>query len=110
LRGPIADVATEYQYYQQNIPRSTGQRLEYWQKSLKFFAASPTFSNGTGSTRQFFERDAVGQTGLAAEVIGNPHNQTLNVAAQLGMMGIIALYAMWRFTCFCFAAMDWRVG
>jgi hypothetical protein len=28
-------------------------------------------------------------------VIGNPHNQTLNVAVQWGVVGIIILYAMW---------------
>src|SRR6202022_3331756 len=95
LRTRIADISVEYQDYQQNIPASTGRRLEYWQKSLRFFAASPIFGNGTGSTRQLFERDAVGQTGLAAEVTGNPHNQTLNVAVQWGMTGILALYAMW---------------
>jgi O-antigen ligase len=95
LRGRITDIATEYQYYQQNIPRSTGQRLEYWQKSLKFFAAAPIFGNGTGSTKQLFERDAIGQTGLSAEVVGNPHNQTLYVAVQWGLAGVAVLYAMW---------------
>jgi hypothetical protein len=28
-------------------------------------------------------------------VIGNPHNQTLNVAIQWGTLGIVVLYAMW---------------
>ena len=95
LRGRIADVVSDYHDYQQNISRPTGQRLEYWQKSLKFFAASPLFGHGTGSTRQLFEQDAVGQTGLAAEVTRNPHNQTLNVAVQWGLIGIVLLYAMW---------------
>ncbi len=95
LRTRIEDIATEYQFYQQNIPLSTGQRLEYWQKSLRFIAAAPVFGNGTGSTRHLFERDAAGQTGLAAEVVANPHNQTLNVAVQWGATGILALYAMW---------------
>jgi O-antigen ligase len=95
LRGRIADISTEYDYYQQNVPRSTGQRLEYWQKSLKFFTASPLFGNGTGSTKQLFERDAVGQTGLLAEVVSNPHNQTLNVAVQWGLIGVAVLYGMW---------------
>jgi O-antigen ligase len=95
LRARIADIATEYQYYQQNIPRSTGQRLEYWQKSLKFFAAAPIFGHGTGSTERLFELDAVGKTGLSAEVVRNPHNQTLNVAVQWGVTGITVLYGMW---------------
>jgi len=95
IRGRIHDVSVEYGAYQQNIVGSTGQRLEYWQKSLKLFAEAPLFGNGTGSTRQLFEREAVGQSGLAAEVISNPHNQTLNVAVQWGLLGVIVLYAMW---------------
>ena len=31
----------------------------------------------------------------SAEVIGNPHNQTLNVAVQWGVIGIAVLYAIW---------------
>ncbi len=56
---------------------------------------APIFGNGTGSTKALFEQDAVGKTGLAAEVIGNPHNQTLNVAVQWGVFGCVVLYAMW---------------
>ena len=53
------------------------------------------FGHGTGSTRGLFEKAAEGQTGAAAEVIGNPHNQTLNVAVQWGLIGVVVLYAMW---------------
>ena len=28
-------------------------------------------------------------------MIGNPHNQTLNVAVQWGTVGVVMLYAMW---------------
>jgi len=56
---------------------------------------APIAGNGTGSTKTLFVQDAVGQTGLGAEVIGNPHNQTLNVAVQWGALGVIILYAMW---------------
>ncbi|WP_407654296.1 O-antigen ligase family protein [Bradyrhizobium prioriisuperbiae] len=95
LRDRIANVAVEYQGYQSNAVTSTAQRLEYWNKSLKFIGQAPVFGNGTGSTKQLFEREAVGQTGLLAEVIGNPHNQTLNVAVQWGLVGCLVLYAMW---------------
>lgn len=95
LRGRIASIPTQYQSYEQDIPVSIGQRLEYWHKSIGFFASSPLLGNGTGSTRQLFERDAVGKIGLAAEVVANPHNQTLNVAVQWGAIGIVVLYAMW---------------
>ena len=53
------------------------------------------FGHGTGSTRGLFEQAAIDHTGAAGEVIGNPHNQTLNVAIQWGMIGIVVLYAMW---------------
>src|SRR5258708_21645698 len=87
---------SDYQLYkEQNIPTSIGQRLEYWKKSLGFFTEAPVFGHGTGSTRALFEQAAVGQTGAHAEIIGNPHNQTLNVALQWGVIGLVVLYAMW---------------
>lgn len=72
-----------------------GSRLEFWRKSLNFWAAAPLIGNGTGATRGLFERAAQGETGLRAEVVGDPHNQTLNVAVQWGAFGVIVLYAMW---------------
>ena len=74
-----------------------GLRLEFWRKSLGFFAEAPIKGHGTGSTRGLFERVATpGDQYLAsAEVIGNPHNQTLNVAVQWGIIGVAVLYAIW---------------
>src|SRR6202012_3664959 len=62
---------------------------------LRFFAEAPIVGHGSGSTLGLFEQAAVGHTGAAAEVIGNPHNQTLNIAIQWGVLGIVVLYAMW---------------
>jgi O-antigen ligase len=76
-------------------PSGIGSRLEYWQKSLRFFAEAPVIGHGTGSTRGLFERAAIDQVGVHAEIVGNPHNQTLNVAVQWGIVGIAVLYAMW---------------
>jgi len=95
LQGRVAAFVVEYRDYQQNIAASTGRRLEYWRKSLGFFVDAPLIGHGTGSTRHLFEQAAVGQTGLAAEITRNPHNQTLSVAVQWGIVGIAALYAMW---------------
>src|SRR5207245_11550792 len=74
---------------------STAQRLAYWRKSIKFLADAPLLGHGTGSIKAQFERDAVGQTGLEAEIVSNPHNQTLAVAVQWGLLGVMLLYAMW---------------
>lgn len=96
LRDRVEAVAVEYQSYQEkNDASSTGLRLEYWRKSLRFFAEAPLFGSGTGSTKQLFKREAIGQSGASADIIGNPHNQTLNVAVQWGLLGCIVLYAMW---------------
>jgi len=55
------------------------------------------FGHGTGSTKQLFDREAVGKTGAWADSISNPHNQTLYVAVQWGVLGCVVLYAMWYF-------------
>jgi hypothetical protein len=83
------------QYVQEGAVTSIGERLEYYRKSLGFFAEAPVAGHGTGSIEGLFEHAATGQTGLAAEVVRNPHNQTLNVAVQWGMLGVVVLYAMW---------------
>lgn len=87
----------QYQLYTtQNEPTSIGVRLEFLRKSSQFFAEAPIFGHGTGSTRGLFEQAATGSINTATgQVIGNPHNQTLNVAVQWGAIGVIALYAMW---------------
>lgn len=96
LRARTTSFLTDYQLYKEsNVPTSMGLRLEFWQKSLRFFAEAPVIGHGTGATRELFERAATGQVGAAAEVVGNPHNQTLYVAIQWGLLGIISLYAMW---------------
>jgi O-antigen ligase len=96
LRERTRSVISQYNLYQQsNEVTSVGERLEYWRKSLQFFKEAPLFGHGTGSIRNLFARAAVGQTGAAGEVIGNPHNQTLNVAVQWGILGVLVLYAMW---------------
>jgi hypothetical protein len=76
-------------------PSSVGERLTYWDKSIRFFEAAPVMGHGTGSTRTLFQRDAIGKTGLEAMVTGNPHNQTLLFAVQWGILGCLVLYAMW---------------
>jgi hypothetical protein len=95
LRARFSAIATEYHEYELNIPASTGRRLEYWQKSLGFFGESWAFGHGTGSIKTLFAREAEGKTGLAGEVTRNPHNQTLNVAIQWGLVGVVVLYLMW---------------
>ncbi|MCP3408261.1 O-antigen ligase [Bradyrhizobium sp. CCGB01] len=96
LRQRITDVAVEYRHGHENISRaSTAQRLTYWRKALHAFTEAPLIGHGTGSIKRQFERAATGGSSLDAEIVSNPHNQTLNVAMQWGLLGVILLYAMW---------------
>jgi O-antigen ligase len=107
LGSPRFQLTTEsffrdYYYYKvQDEPTSVGIRLEFLKKSLRFFAEAPIIGHGTGATRGLFEKAAsdhnIGKTFASAQVVGNPHNQTLNVAVQWGIIGVIALYAMWLY-------------
>jgi O-antigen ligase len=96
LRGTTERFLSDYQlYHERNAPTSLGLRLVFWQKSLRFISEAPILGHGTGSIRGLFEEAAVHQSGADAEVIANPHNQTLNVAVQWGAIGVALLYAMW---------------
>ena len=50
--------------------------------------ASGTPADGVDKVRSF-------HGSAQGHVIGNPHNQTLNVAVQWGMVGVVILYTMW---------------
>jgi O-antigen ligase len=97
LQATTDKFTRDYRIYKEfNQPTSIGLRLEFWEKSLRFFAEAPVIGHGTGSTRGLFEAAATGPAVLAqGQVIGNPHNQTLNVAVQWGTVGVVILYAMW---------------
>lgn len=95
LREKVASINTQYQLYREGGVTSVGERLEFWKKSLVFFGEAPIIGHGTGSTEGLFIQAAAGNRGIAAEVVRNPHNQTLNVAVQWGVFGIFVLYVMW---------------
>jgi O-antigen ligase len=99
LRRTTDTFFRDYQLYKEhNTATSIGIRLEFYQKSLRFFTEAPIIGHGTGSTRGLFEQAATGAAYEASgQVIGNPHNQTLNVAVQWGTIGVVVLYAMWLY-------------
>jgi O-antigen ligase len=96
LRARVGVVPQEIErYWSENASTSAGERLEYWKKSISFIADAPVLGHGTGTVQELFRRSAVGDAGASAMVSGNPHNQTLGVAIQLGLIGVALLYAMW---------------
>jgi O-antigen ligase len=96
LRERVSATLDEVERYRtEREETSAGFRLEFWKKSVEIIARAPLIGHGTGSITEQFRRLAVGQTGMAAVVTPNPHNQTLTVGIQLGFLGIALLYAMW---------------
>ena len=96
LRERTEALQTEAQIYEKTNERtSTGERLEFWKKSAEFIWQAPVIGHGTGTIRMLFEKAAAGQTGAAGVAAANPHNQTLAVGIQLGVLGIAVLWAMW---------------
>jgi O-antigen ligase len=96
LRVRVAGVANEIASYRTTgEENSSGYRIEFWKKSVQFIAEAPIIGHGTGSIYDLFRHAAVGDRGAAAAVTGNPHNLTFEVAIQLGLIGVVMLYAMW---------------
>ena len=97
FRLRVSSFVDEIRLYQltENTITSAGQRLEYWRRSVRFIREAPLLGHGTGSIGELFRQSAVGQSGIAAEVSDNPHNQTLAVGIQIGLVGIAVLLAMW---------------
>lgn len=96
LRTKTLSLFPPYRLYEPaSEPTSIEIRSQFWRKSFDFIREAPLIGHGTGSIRGLFEQAAVGRTGAAAEITGNPHNQTLSVAIQWGIVGVFALYAIW---------------
>jgi O-antigen ligase len=97
LKWTIETFSRDYTLYtQENVPTSIGERFEYWKTSLTFIAEAPLIGHGSGSSKGLFEQAAHEANWIkGVRVFPNPHNQTLNVAVQWGVMGIVVLYAMW---------------
>jgi len=96
VRSNVIDLLSEVRDFKPQGARTrAGERLEFWKKSVEFIVEAPAIGHGTGSIRDQFSRSVAGQTGMAALASANPHNQTLAVAIQLGLVGTAVLFAMW---------------
>jgi len=96
LRDRTTQIWTDFEKYEATDERtSSGERIEFWKKSIEFIRQSPLIGHGTGSIHSLFEKAAAGRTATAGVAAANPHNQTLAVAIQLGFVGVAVLWAMW---------------
>jgi O-antigen ligase len=96
LRDRIARSVVEVQkYHAADEATSIGEHIAFLKESLPIIASGPIIGHGTGSIAEQFRGITVGKTGVSAMPTVNPHNQTLAVAIQLGLVGAVALWAMW---------------
>jgi O-antigen ligase len=91
----LAVVEEVHQYRQDNAETSSGYRLAFWRSSIAFVSHAPIAGQGTGAIEPLFRAATAGQSGAAGTVTSNAHNQTLEIAIQLGLIGVSLLYAVW---------------
>jgi O-antigen ligase len=95
LRQRVSATVEEARAYgAHNVNTSVGLRLEYWRKSLAFIAEAPVIGHGTGTIPMLFRHDAMPDA-TPALITTNPHSQILATATELGLVGAVALLAMW---------------
>lgn len=75
--------------------RSTGARLDFWNKGLGFVKQAPLFGHGTGSIKPLYQSLEATQPSPYGEATPDPHNQFLHVTLQVGLIGGTLLLAMW---------------
>jgi hypothetical protein len=96
LRDRVAQTVLEMQEYREsNKATSVGEHTAFLKESLAIIASAPIIGHGTGSIAEEFRRITAGKAGVSATRTVNPHNQTFAVAIQLGLVGAVALWAMW---------------
>lgn len=79
------------------ISTSAGLRMEFYKNTLDIIAADPLTGVGTGGFPQAYAQQVKYSDRFQTH---NPHNEFLNVAAQIGIIGMLVLMAMfwlqWR--------------
>ena len=73
---------------EQAAQTSIGLRLEFYRNSLELVREHALFGTGTGSFPKVYADHVVG-TAMAATA--NPHNEYLNIAVQLGVVGLLMM-------------------
>lgn len=83
------------EYRAANKATPIGMHIEFLRESLFICFSAPIIGHGTGSIADEFRQVTAQQSGAAGVPTDNPHNQTLAIAIQLGVVGVVLLWAMW---------------
>lgn len=96
LRFRTTELWTGYERYESSDAlTSSGQRVSFYLTSLALIRQAPIIGHGTGTIGTLFDQAIREKIGSAEWVSNNPHNQTFAVAIQIGIVGALALWAMW---------------
>ena len=104
LRWGPKRLLRDYQLYKtEQTVTSIGLRLDFWEKSLRFFSEAPVIGHGTGSLRGLFERAA---NGYAESSNGDIRHFRCDIANTASMTGSLtsAFSISTRDGCTCLAS------
>jgi O-antigen ligase len=83
-----------YQIQSQNYKdTSSGERLNFWQKSVQAISEKPLLGHGVGAWQQQYLRLENGNPSPGTAHVRNPHQEYLLTGVQLGLVGIFLLLA-----------------
>ncbi len=83
------------QYRATDRETSIGLHAAFFKELLEIISTAPILGHGTGTIVEQFRSVTAGGSGAGSVIADNPHNQTFAVAIQIGMVGALALWAMW---------------
>lgn len=97
LRARLETSVTQLRGYESNSGsingfNPTAVHLALLKQSVSIVRMAPFLGHGTGSIQQQFRSSPLAKS---IPTVANPHNQILNVAIQLGLVGAVVLLAMW---------------
>lgn len=91
-----AAVSDVQEYRKGNAETSVGARFEMWKGALQLFAQKPVFGWGDKHYEPAMEALAdEGQISEAVRGFGHAHNEFMDAAAKRGVLGILALLALY---------------
>jgi O-antigen ligase len=101
LQDRIHKAVYQYSLWQPGVPASitdsTATRLEFYRNTLSIIREHPLVGAGTGSFPRKYAEE-LKRTGMF--LTGNPHNEYLLIAAQIGLIGVALLinlfWQQWR--------------
>lgn len=95
-RERLAKVVSEADHYvEQGVENSSsGERLNFWHRSLQSFAAHPLTGSGVGSWQTRYHELEGGHPSENTRSTRNPHNEYLLLGVQAGVPGMLLFVAL----------------